>query len=92
MLILASQSAARKALLAGARLRFETSPAAIDERAIEVEVLGKGGDAVAVALKLAEAKALSVAANRAGAVVIGADQVLAVESADARRFAPSAQT
>ena len=78
MLILASQSAARKALLAGAGLRFEASPAAIDERAIEAAVLGKGGDAVAVALSLAEAKALSVAANHAGAVVIGADQVLAV--------------
>lgn len=78
MLILASQSAARKALLAGAGLRFETSPARIDERGLEAEVLGKGGDAVAVALALAEAKALSLATNRAGAVVIGADQVLAV--------------
>jgi len=78
MLILASKSAARNALLLGAGLRFSTSPAQIDERAVEAEVLGKAGDAVLVARRLAEAKALSVAENRAGAVVIGADQVLAV--------------
>lgn len=76
MLILASQSSARKALLAGAGLRFETSPAQIDERALETEVLGKGGDAADVARRLAEAKALAV--SRPG-IVIGADQVLAIE-------------
>lgn len=76
MLILASQSATRKALLAGAGLRFETSPAQIDERALEAQVLGKGGDAPEVARHLAEAKALTVSASRPG-IVIGADQVLA---------------
>lgn len=76
MLILASQSAARKALLSGTGLRFETSPAQIDERALEAEVLGKNGDAPAVARRLAEAKALAVATARPGALVIGADQVL----------------
>lgn len=76
MLILASQSSARKALLAGTGLRFETSPAQIDERALEAEVLGKGGDAPMVARRLAEAKALAVSLTRRG-VVIGADQVLA---------------
>lgn len=78
MLILASQSSARKALLAGAGLRFETSPAQIDERALEAEVLGKGGVAPAVARRLAEAKALAVSGQRSG-IVIGADQVLAIE-------------
>lgn len=76
MLILASQSSARRALLAGTGLRFETSPAQIDERALEAEVLGKGGDAPIVARRLAEAKALAVSLTRRG-VVIGADQVLA---------------
>ncbi|HEV2513914.1 MAG TPA: Maf family protein [Devosia sp.] len=76
MLILASQSATRKALLAGAGLRFETSPAQIDERRLEAEVLGKGGDARQVACRLAEAKALAVAASPTD-IVIGADQVLA---------------
>lgn len=79
MLILASQSSARKALLAGTGLRFETSPAQIDERVLETEVLGKGGDAVAVARHLAEAKAIAVSVERQDVVVIGADQVLALD-------------
>lgn len=79
MLILASRSSARKALLAGTGLRFETSPAQIDERALEAEVLGKGGDAPSVARHLAEAKAVAVSIERQGAVVIGADQVLALD-------------
>lgn len=78
MLILASKSTTRKALLAGAGLRFETSPAPIDERALEAEVLGKGGDAPLLARRLAEAKALAVSVSRPG-IVIGADQVLAVD-------------
>ncbi len=77
MLILASRSAARQSLLAGAGLRFAVSPAPIDERAIERQVLGKGGGPMEVARRLTEAKALSVPA-RPGQVVIGADQVLAL--------------
>jgi septum formation protein len=77
MLILASKSAARNALLAGTGLPFEASPAQIDERAVEADVLGKGGDAVDIARRLAEVKAAAVSANRTGAIVIGADQVLA---------------
>lgn len=79
MLILASQSQTRKALLTGAGLRFDTSPAQIDERALEAEVLGKGGDALAVARHLAEAKAIAVSTAHPTAMVIGADQVLALD-------------
>jgi len=79
MLILASTSAARKALLAGAGLRFETSPAQIDERALEAQLLGKAPEAVA--RQLAEAKALEVSRRRPGATVVGGDQVLAFENA-----------
>ena len=75
MLILASNSAARKSLLAGAGLRFETSPAQIDERAIEVRLLGKPPEAIA--RELAEAKALDVSRLRPGDTVVGGDQVLA---------------
>jgi septum formation protein len=74
MLILASKSAVRNALLARAGLRFESSPAPIDERAVEATLLGKSP--AQVALGLAEAKALTVSRLRSGAVVIGADQVL----------------
>ena len=79
MLILASQSAARKALLQGAGLRFSTSPVQIDERAHEASVLGKGGTPEAVAIALAEAKALAAANGFRGTPVIGADQVLALD-------------
>jgi len=74
MLILASRSPTRQALLLGAGQRFESRPAPIDERAIENEVLGKGPGAMAQ--RLAEAKALAVSAHEPEALVIGADQVL----------------
>jgi septum formation protein len=77
MVILASNSAARKALLAGAGLKFESSPAPIDERAEGRIALGKGP--AAVATHLAEAKALSVSRLNSTATIIGADQVLSLE-------------
>jgi septum formation protein len=77
MLILASTSPARKALLAGAGLRFDASPAAIDERALESGLLGKAPEVVA--RELAAAKALDVSRRRPGDVVIGGDQMLAFE-------------
>ncbi len=75
MLILASNSAARKSLLAGAGLRFATRPAQIDERALEARLVGKAPEVVA--RELAAAKALDVSAKHPGATVIGGDQVLA---------------
>jgi septum formation protein len=80
MLILASKSPARNALLAGAGLRFGTSPAQIDERALETRELGKGASINQLARSLAEAKALAVALANPGATAIGADQLLAVGS------------
>ena len=79
MLILASQSAARKALLAGAGLRFEARPAQIDERALEAEALGKGADAASIAEALAVAKATAVSVENPGDWVIGADQTLSCD-------------
>lgn len=78
MLLLASNSATRKALLGGAGLRFGASPAQIDERALEAEALGKGQGPAAIAVTLAEAKAREVSGRHPGAMVIGADQVLAL--------------
>lgn len=77
MLILASNSAARKALLSGAGLDFESSPALIDERAEEAAALGKGP--AAVARHLAEAKALAVSHLHPHRIVIGADQTLSLD-------------
>ena len=76
MLILASQSTTRKALLEQAGLRFSIAPAHIDERALEDAAIAAGGDGRDVALLLAQRKAETVAAAHPGAFVIGADQTL----------------
>jgi septum formation protein len=81
MLILASQSATRKALLQQAGLTFSSVPASIDERSLETTVVEGGGDGRDVALRLAERKAAAVAANLPGAIVIGADQTLSLGTA-----------
>lgn len=77
-LVLASQSAARIALLKGAGIRFTAIAATIDERAIEARVLGEGAGPEAVAQILAVEKALAVSRESRKAVVIGADQCLAL--------------
>jgi len=75
-LVLASKSASRSALLAGAGLDFDTEPSRVDERAVEEPLLAAGADPGAVALHLAEAKALDVTGRRPGDLVLGADQTL----------------
>lgn len=78
MLILASASTTRKALLDKAGLRVETVPADIDERAIEAQAFEAGADARDIAMLLARRKAEAVSAQKPGAIVIGADQTLAL--------------
>ncbi len=82
-LILASGSATRAAMLTQAGLIFERVPADVDERAVEasIDVGDVGPDDVAAIL--AEVKATEVAARHPGALVIGADQTLALGD---RRF------
>ncbi len=81
MIVLASGSASRKAMLEAAGLRFDVLPAAIDERAVEATL----GDAQpgAIALALAEAKALGVSRQRSERLVLGSDSVV---SCGGRRF------
>jgi septum formation protein len=78
-LILASKSAARQALLAAARIPFETIAGAIDERAVEAPLLANGASPAKIAACLAEAKARAVALLRPGRLVLGADQTLGFE-------------
>ena len=78
MMILASASATRKALLAQAGLSFSAVPAAIDERSLEAAAIASGADGRDIALLLARAKAAAVARDHPGALVIGADQTLAL--------------
>lgn len=75
-LILASQSAARRMLLAGAGITFDAAPADIDERGIQQRSnLTAPGD---IAALLAEQKAAFVSLRHPGRYVIGADQTLSV--------------
>ena len=73
-LILASTSRSRRALLSGAGVSFTAEAAAVDERALEAELLA--ATPADVALALSEAKALAVSRLHPQAVVIGADQTL----------------
>lgn len=82
-LVLASRSASRVALLAGAGLAFEAVPSDVDERAVEAPLLAAGADPGAIALHLAEAKAIAVSAGRPGDLVLGCDQTLGL---DGERF------
>ena len=79
-LVLASRSESRHAVLSAAGIPHEVEPADIDERRIEQHA---GASAVEVAQVLAREKALTVSARRPGALVLGADQTLAVGT---RRF------
>lgn len=76
--ILASKSAARRAVLAGAGVPFEAASAGVDEDATKLRLLADGAGPRAVAEALAEEKALAVSRHRAG-LVIGADQTLELE-------------
>lgn len=80
MVVLASQSLSRKAMLEAAGVSFEALPASVDERAIEQ---GLNGSAAETALELARAKALAVSAQRPGRLVLGSDSLVEV---DGRRF------
>ena len=75
-LILASQSSARKMLLANAGLEFEAVTAEIDERGIQAR--SNLSNPREIALLLAREKAKAVSVNRPDSHVIGADQTLAL--------------
>ena len=77
-LILASQSRARKMLLANAGISFEAVPADIDEREIQKNSgLSAPGE---IAMLLAREKARFISATNPGRYVVGADQTLALGS------------
>lgn len=79
-LILASTSPIRGTMLANAGVAYAAEAPAVDEAAIKK---GFDGDDQALTLRLAEAKALAVAARRPSALVIGSDSLISV---DGRRF------
>ncbi len=76
MIVLASQSASRKAMLEAAGVAFETRAATVDESELKRELLGVPGAEVAAIL--AEAKALSVSLSLPGRLVLGGDSLVEV--------------
>lgn len=84
-LVLASQSAVRRALLQSAGVTVEICPADIDERSLEAAAPAQLPESIAALL--ARAKASAVAQRLPGRLVLGADQVLAL---DGKRFSKPA--
>jgi septum formation protein len=76
-LILASKSAARRAMLEGAGVPFAVQVADVDEDA--VKATHDPADAAGLAVELARVKALAVSRHDRDAWVLGADQTLAFD-------------
>lgn len=77
-LVLASSSAARQAMLRAAGVEFTAAPASINETALMKDLVAKGLEAGAIALALAEQKAVTVSRRNPGQTVLGGDSVLAL--------------
>ena len=80
-IVLASNSASRKAMLEGAHVAFEAVGADVDERALEAEMAGASSGELVQALSAA--KAAEVSARHPGSLVLGSDSTVEV---DGRRF------
>lgn len=81
MILLASKSTSRRAMLDAAGVGYEAIPAAIDERALEASLEGCTPGEVAEALSVAKAQA--VAAQHPGRLVLGSDSLVVCQG---RRF------
>ena len=75
ILVLASTSAARVAMMKAAGLQFEAEAPGVDEAGPKAKLLAEGATPQKVAEMLAAMKAIAVSKRRAG-LVIGADQTL----------------
>ena len=76
MIILASASASRRAMLEAAGVAFEVRPAEVDEAAIRRELVAV--PPAQVAMILAEAKTLAGSAAAPGRLVLGSDSLVEV--------------
>jgi septum formation protein len=74
-IILASKSAARRAVLDGAGVPYEATVAGVDEETVKTSLLAEGHGPRDIADALAELKAIRVSRAKLG-FVIGADQTL----------------
>ena len=81
VIILASKSASRRAMLDAAGVSYEAMPAHLDERAVEESLPGCGASEIAETLAVAKAQA--VAGDNPGRLVLGSDSLVVCEG---RRF------
>lgn len=78
-LILASQSASRRAMLSAAGVPHEAVSPGVDEEAAKAGLKAQGVDPRGLADGLAEFKALRLSGRRPADLVLGCDQVLALD-------------
>lgn len=78
-IILASTSAARRAMLNAAGVAHEAVPAMVDEAPVKAALMAEGRPPRDIADTLAEMKALKVSARRPGMLVLGSDSVVALD-------------
>lgn len=76
MIVLASGSATRRALLEQAGVAFTVAVAAVDEDAVKQAMRAETANPARAAEMLAELKATRVSARHPGTIVVGADQML----------------
>lgn len=77
MIVLASQSAARRAMLTAAGVAHEAKPAHVDEDGVTAGLLAAGASPEKIADALAELKAVKISRGLPGVLVLGADSVVA---------------
>lgn len=82
MLILASESASRRAMLEAADVPHDAMAAGVDEEAAKAALRAEGCNARSLADALAELKSLRVSRRIPGALVLGCDQTLSLESGE----------
>jgi len=79
MIILASQSASRKAMLKAAGVAFTAEAAGVDEDSVKAAMIGEGADGRRLADALAELKAVKVSRRHPTALALGCDSTVAAE-------------
>jgi septum formation protein len=76
MIVLASQSAARRAMLTAAGVAHDALPAHVDEDGVTAGLQAEGASPEHVADALAELKAVKISRSLPGVLVLGADSVV----------------
>lgn len=76
MIVLASQSAARRAMLAAAGVAHDAVPAHVDEEGVTAGLMAENASPERIADALAELKAVKISRKLPGVLVLGADSVV----------------